>query len=406
MMDFIGSHVRDQWRIVVATEGPGPAQRLAELFHDADIPCARVDSLDHEPQAGIIEVTTAAVGRGFVLDGLKTRAADRGRPAGTHLRGLHEGHAPHAVQAAERRGPAAAAGSGDHVVHEQHGIGRFVELIQRKVAGGGDGVREYLVLEYAPSKRGAPGDRLFVPTDQLDQVTRYVGGDTPVLSKMGGSDWASTKSKARKAVKEIAGELIRLYSATDGLPRPRLRAGHSLAARAGGGLPLCGDAGPADHHQRGQGGHGAGDPHGPPGVRRRGLRQDRNRRARRVQGRPGRQAGGGAGAHHPARAAALRDVHRAVLRFPAAGEAAVPLPGVEGGQGNGGGRQERDRGRGDRHAPAAVQGLRVQGPGPGDRGRGAALRRGAQGSAEEDAHQRGRPGHERHARFPGPWRCP
>ena len=46
MMDFIGSHVRDQWRIVVATEGPGPAQRLAELFHDADIPCARVDTLD------------------------------------------------------------------------------------------------------------------------------------------------------------------------------------------------------------------------------------------------------------------------------------------------------------------------------------------------------------------------
>ncbi len=103
--------------------------------------------------------------------------------------------------------------AGDSVVHEQHGIGRFVELIQRKVAGGGDGVREYLVLEYAPSKRGAPGDRLFVPTDQLDQVTRYVGGDTPVLSKMGGADWASTKSKARKAVKEIAGELIRLYSA-------------------------------------------------------------------------------------------------------------------------------------------------------------------------------------------------
>ncbi|BAS13351.1 transcription-repair-coupling factor [Arthrobacter sp. Hiyo8] len=52
-----------------------------------------------------------------------------------------------------------------------------------------------------------------MPTDQLDQVTRYVGGDTPSLSKMGGADWASTKSKARKAVKEIAGELIRLYSA-------------------------------------------------------------------------------------------------------------------------------------------------------------------------------------------------
>ncbi|WP_461189561.1 transcription-repair coupling factor [Arthrobacter sp. Z4-13] len=216
MMEFIGSHVRDQWRIVVATEGPGPAQRLAELFHDADIPCARVDSLDHEPQAGIIEVTTAAVGRGFVLDGLKlgllTEADLLGRTSAGSTKDMRR-------MPSKRRNAVDPLQlvAGDHVVHEQHGIGRFVELIQRKVTVGGSknaiGVREYLVLEYAPSKRGAPGDRLFVPTDQLDQVTRYVGGDAPVLSKMGGADWASTKSKARKAVKEIAGELIRLYSA-------------------------------------------------------------------------------------------------------------------------------------------------------------------------------------------------
>lgn len=212
MMAFIGSHVRDQWRIVVATEGPGPAQRLAELFHENDIPCARVESLDHEPQAGIIEVTTAAVGRGFVLDGLKlgllTEADLLGRTSAGSTKDMRR-------MPSKRRNAVDPLQlvAGDHVVHEQHGIGRFVELLQRKVAGGSDGVREYLVLEYAPSKRGAPGDRLFVPTDQLDQVTRYVGGDTPVLSKMGGADWASTKSKARKAVKEIAGELIRLYSA-------------------------------------------------------------------------------------------------------------------------------------------------------------------------------------------------
>ncbi|MDQ0851118.1 transcription-repair coupling factor (superfamily II helicase) [Arthrobacter sp. B3I9] len=212
MMDFIGSRIRDQWRIVVVTEGPGPAQRLAELFHDNDIPCARVDKLDDDPQAGLIEVTTAALGRGFVLDPLKlallTEADLLGRTSAGSTKDMRR-------MPSKRRNAVDPLQlvAGDSVVHEQHGIGRFVELIQRKVAGGGDGVREYLVLEYAPSKRGAPGDRLFVPTDQLDQVTRYVGGDTPALSKMGGADWASTKSKARKAVKEIAGELIRLYSA-------------------------------------------------------------------------------------------------------------------------------------------------------------------------------------------------
>src|SRR5207302_244931 len=60
---------------------------------------------------------------------------------------------------------------------------------------------------------GQPGDRLFVPSDGLDQVTRYVGGEAPQLNRMGGADWAKTKGRARKAVRQIAGELIRLYSA-------------------------------------------------------------------------------------------------------------------------------------------------------------------------------------------------
>ena len=73
--------------------------------------------------------------------------------------------------------------------------------------------REYLVIEYAPSKRGYPGDKLYVPTDQLDLLSRYVGGEAPTLSKMGGSDWAAAKGKARKAVRDIAVELVKLYSA-------------------------------------------------------------------------------------------------------------------------------------------------------------------------------------------------
>src|SRR5699024_3213201 len=60
--------------------------------------------------------------------------------------------------------------------------------------------------------------RLFVPSDQLDQVTRYVGGDAPALNKLGGSDWQKTKSKAKRHVRQIAGELIRLYSARMATP--------------------------------------------------------------------------------------------------------------------------------------------------------------------------------------------
>ncbi len=69
-----------------------------------------------------------------------------------------------------------------------------------------------MVIEYAASRKGQPADRLFVPMDQLDQITKYTGGESPTVNKMGGADWQKTKSKARKAIREIAGELVRLYS--------------------------------------------------------------------------------------------------------------------------------------------------------------------------------------------------
>jgi transcription-repair coupling factor (superfamily II helicase) len=104
---------------------------------------------------------------------------------------------------------------GDHVVHDQHGVGKYVEMTRREVQGA---TREYLVIEYAPAKRGQPADRLFVPTDQLDLVTKYVGGESPSLHRLGGADWAKTKGRARKAVKQIAAELVRLYSARQASP--------------------------------------------------------------------------------------------------------------------------------------------------------------------------------------------
>ncbi|WP_035735534.1 transcription-repair coupling factor [Glycomyces arizonensis] len=99
---------------------------------------------------------------------------------------------------------------GDYVVHDSHGVGKYLEMVRRSIGGA---EREYLVIEYAASKRGQPGDRLFVPTDSLDQLTRYVGGEQPSVHKLGGTDWQKTKRRARKAVREIAAELIQLYAA-------------------------------------------------------------------------------------------------------------------------------------------------------------------------------------------------
>ncbi|MCT1356694.1 transcription-repair coupling factor [Rothia kristinae] len=219
LLDVVAQHVREQWQVVAVTEGPGPLKRLAELFREADLPAAIHEDLTEPPAPGVIALTTAAHGTGFVLEEAKiaflTEADVLGRASPYTTRDMRK------LPAKRRRNAVdpLALKAGDYVVHEQHGIGRFVELIQRPIAGAmvkpgqPKPMKEYLVLEYAAAKRGAPKDRLFVPTDQLDQVTNYVGGDAPTLSKMGGSDWAKTKSRARRAVKEIAADLIRLYSA-------------------------------------------------------------------------------------------------------------------------------------------------------------------------------------------------
>ena len=205
------------WRLVLATEGHGPAQRMVEQLRAADVPARLVGTVTEEPEGGVVLVVPAPVGPGFVAEPLHLAVfaeSDLTGRAGTSTRDMRRmpSRRRNVVDPLQLR-------PNDYVVHEQHGVGRFVELVQRTIGSGANAAtREYLVIEYASSKRGQPGDRLFVPSDQLDQVTKYVGGESPTLNRMGGSDWQKTKGRARKAVKEIAAELIRLYSARMATP--------------------------------------------------------------------------------------------------------------------------------------------------------------------------------------------
>ena len=239
----LGRMARQGWTVVVATDGPGPGRRMAQLLGDGDVPARIVDQLSEvgelgrdgdwvpDPAAvaddadgsagaptagpgdGVVRVTQASAGHGFLAEGLRLALIAESDLTGRASAGPRERRSLPARRARRSVDPLSLH-AGDLVVHAQHGVGRFIELSRRTVGGArSSATREYLVIEYAPSKRGQPGDRLLVPTDALDQVTKYVGGDSPALSKMGGADWAKTKSKARKAVREIAGELVRLYAA-------------------------------------------------------------------------------------------------------------------------------------------------------------------------------------------------
>ncbi|HET9858794.1 MAG TPA: transcription-repair coupling factor [Nocardioidaceae bacterium] len=203
----IKSWLNDGSRVVLVNEGHGPAQRMAEVLKEHDVPARLVESLDDNPEPGLVHVTTACLDHGFVDETLRLAVL-----TGDDLSGQRSSTKDMRRMPARRKKQIdpLELKPGDYVVHEQHGVGRYVEMKQREVQGA---TREYLVLEYGASKRGAPPDRLYVPADTLDQVTRYVGGEQPSLDRLGGADWAKRKGRARKAVKQIAAELIKLYAA-------------------------------------------------------------------------------------------------------------------------------------------------------------------------------------------------
>ena len=211
--EWIEDQVKHGNEVVIATEGHGTAERIAEQLAAATITAKVVNDRPDKPATKTAYVLQAPIKHGFTAPDSKLVILTE-----TEFYGKSANYvSPTARKLASRRGQTVdplTLKAGDYVVHEVHGIGRFVEMVQRKSGiGKHQHIREFLVIEYAPSKRGQSADTLFCPTDQLDLLTKYVGGEAPVLSKMGGSDWASTKGKARKAVRKIAIDLVKLYSA-------------------------------------------------------------------------------------------------------------------------------------------------------------------------------------------------
>jgi transcription-repair coupling factor (superfamily II helicase) len=198
--------------VVFTAAATGILQRFSEVLNSSEIANQQISKFDQSINNELIWLIKSDIHHGFISSKYKfVLVTDK------DLSGQKSSDKDLARMPSKRRKAIdpLQLNSGDYVVHEQHGVGRYLELITRTTNGAS---REYLVIEYAPSKRGHPADRIFVPTDTLEQVTKYVGGESPTLHKIGGSDWQSSKRKARKAVKQIAAELIRLYAARMSAP--------------------------------------------------------------------------------------------------------------------------------------------------------------------------------------------
>jgi len=198
--------------VVFATHGHGMVERYAGIFRGAGLPVYIVEKLDAIPTRGSIHLTTTTLTHGFAMDSedlfIMTERDLTGSKGSIKDGEKLPSKRKQSIDPLELK-------TGDFVVHEQHGIGRYIELLERTVGGV---TREYVVIEYASAKRGQPGDRIFVPTDSLEQVSKYVGGESPTVHRIGSGEWQKAKGRARKAVRQIAGELIRLYAARTSSP--------------------------------------------------------------------------------------------------------------------------------------------------------------------------------------------
>ncbi|HEY0443615.1 MAG TPA: transcription-repair coupling factor [Candidatus Limnocylindrales bacterium] len=196
----------DRWqadgaRVVLASD---QAYRLSEILGEAGHAVGVSAGLTEAPPAGAVALIERSLNDGFAggPDRLVV-VTDR------ELFGSVRVRRPKAMRRVVPRDILERLTPGDFVVHIDHGIARYEQMLRRGVAGE---ERDYLELSFAA------GDRIFVPVEQIGRISRYSGGERPSLSKLGGTEWLRTKQRVRKAVTDLAQELLQLYAARENAP--------------------------------------------------------------------------------------------------------------------------------------------------------------------------------------------
>ena len=192
-------------RLVVTADGAGSAARTMEAMADWGItPTDHGNTLPEVFTPGA-HLVIGGLERGFVLPEVGIAVLTE-----ADLTGRRRAHRKAKPRKRQSEGFFDDLNVGNYVVHHQHGVGKFAGMVKRAIGGH---QRDYLLLEYKGD------DKLYLPSDQIDLIRRFTGGDTPTLHRLGGTDFAKTKAKVRSAVAEIAQELVVLYQkriTTDG----------------------------------------------------------------------------------------------------------------------------------------------------------------------------------------------
>ena len=186
-----------RYKILILAGVKERGQRLVKALWDEGIEALYQDKLNFELQEGQIVIIPGNISGGFEFPSIKYAIITDMDVVGGVRKKLPK-----------KKGVSIKFFSdlkvGDYVVHEHHGIGQYMGIERLKV---NNVIRDYLHIRYSGN------DKLYIPTDQFDLIQKYVGGDrTPKVNKLAGTDWAKTKARAKKAIEEMALELLQLYA--------------------------------------------------------------------------------------------------------------------------------------------------------------------------------------------------
>ena len=198
--------------VLFVADSPGRAERTVEILQEYDVVAVPVERAEDVHAAAVL-VAVGSLSRGF-------RLAEGALQVYVETDVFEEERRP----TEKRRNLAKTFLSdlrdlkvGDLIVHVDHGIGEFVGLkqlgtVSRPVAGSAADVQEFLEIRYHGD------DKLFVPVERLDLIQKYTGGTKPALDRLGGTTWEKAKTRVKKAMRDMAEELLKLYAQRRAVP--------------------------------------------------------------------------------------------------------------------------------------------------------------------------------------------
>ncbi|MDR3051954.1 MAG: transcription-repair coupling factor [Oscillospiraceae bacterium] len=197
---------QEGWRVALLSGGVARGQRLAQtlLEHDAVVPFVEARRQPIAPGEAVI--LPLALSHGFSYPDLRFVAVADGE-----IFGVGQVKARARKRTGERIAAFTDLKVGDYVVHENHGVGVYQGTVRLQSEGT---YRDYLFIQY----QGA--DKLYVPTDQLDRVQKYIGAEkvTPHINRLGGGEWQRQKARVKQSIRTLAFDLVRLYAQRKATP--------------------------------------------------------------------------------------------------------------------------------------------------------------------------------------------